>query len=250
MTTKPKFAVILAAAGKSTRFGESQRKKPFLDLKGRPVWVRALEPFQALEQVVQSIVIVAQEDEDWFREKFRPNLAFLNVDVVTGGRERSDSVQNALAHVRADIDYVAVHDAARPLLTRKWVEEIFTAAVQSGAAIPAVPIANTIKRVANGTILETVPREQLWGAQTPQVFDRQLLLEAYAKRGDFPATDEAQLVERIGHSVSVVDGSALNLKITTREDFRIAEALLGVLPQEKGISALHPFAADNPHLFE
>ncbi|WP_437192602.1 2-C-methyl-D-erythritol 4-phosphate cytidylyltransferase [Planctomicrobium sp. SH527] len=244
-----RFAVILAAAGKSSRFGESRHKKPFIELKGRPVWVRSLEPFHQHPDVVQTVIVVSAEDLEWFREKFQANLAFMNVDVVAGGAERADSVQNALAHIRADVDFVAVHDAARPLLVKKWVEDVFAAAEKSGAAIPASPIVSTIKRVAQGTISETVSRENLWGAQTPQVFRRTLLMEAYARRDGFVATDEAQLVERIGHPVSIVECPALNLKITTQDDFRMAEVLLDVLPKESFLGNLHPFADDNPHLF-
>jgi 2-C-methyl-D-erythritol 4-phosphate cytidylyltransferase len=245
----PKFAVILAAAGKSSRFGDAQRKKPFVELQGRPIWVRAIEPFTNHPDVAQCLVVVSPDDLDWFKEKYRPNLAFMNVDIVAGGKERADSVQNALAHVRADIDYVAVHDAARPLISKLWVDRVFAAAVKGGAAIPAAPISSTVKRVVNGVITETVPREELWTAQTPQVFARQLLLDAYAKRDGFMATDEAQLVERIGHPVSVVECSPMNIKITTQEDLRIAQSLLNQLPQEKSLKSIHPFAADNPHLF-
>lgn len=245
----PAFAVILAAAGKSVRFGDAQRKKPFIELKGRPVWVRAIEPLTNHPNVVQSLVVVSPDDLDWFKEKFRPNLAFMNVDIVAGGTERADSVQNALAHVRADVDFVAVHDAARPLLTKQWIDAVFAAAIKSGAAIPASPISNTIKRVHRGSIVETVPREHLWGAQTPQVFNRKLLVEAYARRDGFAATDEAQLVERIGHPVSVVECSPFNIKITTQEDFRLAEALLERLSQARPLKSIHPFAAENPHLF-
>jgi len=246
----PRFAVILAAAGRSTRFGDARQKKPFIDLKGRPVWLRALDPLIHHPDVVQSLIVVAPEDVDWFKEKFRPNLAFLNVDVVAGGQERADSVQQALAHVRADVDFVAVHDAARPLLTKKWVEDIFAVAVKSGAAIPATPIPSTIKRVVYGQIEETIPRENLWAAQTPQVFSRSLLLEAFARRDGFTATDESQLVERLGHAVSVVECPALNIKITTQADLRMAEKLLEALPQERTLASMHPFAADNPHLFK
>ncbi len=247
----PKFAVILAAAGQSSRFADdARRKKPFIDLKGRPIWVRAIEPFTQNADVAQSLIVVAPDDVDWFKEKFRANLAFLNVEVIAGGKERADSVENALNQVRNDIDFVAVHDAARPLITRKWVKEIFDTAIRSQAAIPAAPISSTIKRVQNGVISETVPREQLWAAQTPQVFERRLLKEAYSRRGGFVATDEAQLVERLGKTVSVVSCSPLNLKITTQEDFRMAEVLLDALPREKTLANLHPFAADNPHLFK
>lgn len=245
----PKFAVILAAAGQSSRFGDARRKKPFVELKGRPVWVRAIEPFINHEEVKQAIVVVSPDDLDWFREKFRPNLAFMNVDLVPGGKERADSVQNALAHVKSEIEYVAVHDAARPLIIKKWVDTVFAAAIAHGAAIPATRVSSTLKRVSGGRIEETVSRESLWAAQTPQVFRRELLQEGFARRGGFPATDEAQLVERTGHPVAVVECSPLNLKITTQEDFRMAEVLLQALPTEKPLGSLHPFAADNPHLF-
>ncbi|HWL06922.1 MAG TPA: 2-C-methyl-D-erythritol 4-phosphate cytidylyltransferase [Planctomicrobium sp.] len=246
-----KVAVILAAAGRSSRFGgEARRKKPFIDLKGRPVWVRALEPLIQHPDVVQSLIVVSPDDLEWFKDKFRPNLAFLNVDVVAGGTDRADSVQNGLAHVRSDVDFVAIHDAARPLLVKKWVSDVLSAAEKTGAAILATPISSTVKRVQSHRIVETVPREELWQAQTPQVFDRKLLMEAFAKRGDLVATDEAQLVERIGCAVSIVEGSPLNLKITTQEDFRMAEVLLEALPREKTLANLHPFAADNPHLLK
>jgi len=240
----PKFAVIVPAAGQSTRFGDSRRKKPFIELKGRPVWVRAVEVFTNRDDVAQTLIVVSPEDMDFFKEKFQPNLAFMAVEIVAGGQQRADSVKNALARVKADIDFVAVHDAARPLISKLWIDRIFAAAEQSGAAIPATPISSTIKRVENGRIVETVPRDKLWAAQTPQVFRRQLLLDAYARWDGSEATDEANLVERIGHPVTIVEGSPLNIKITTQEDFKMAEALLGALPQEKSLRSLHPFADD------
>lgn len=238
----PNFAVIVPAAGQSSRFGDSRRKKPFIELKGRPVWVRAVEMFSNRDDVKQLLIVVSPEDMEFFKEKFRPNLAFMAVEIVAGGKQRADSVKNALARVKADIDFVAVHDAARPLVVKQWIDKVFAAAEQSGAAILASPISSTIKRVENGRIVETVPRDKLWAAQTPQVFRRQLLLDAYARWDGSEATDEANLVERIGHPVTIVEGSPLNMKITTQEDFKMAEALLGALPQEKSLRALHPFA--------
>ena len=236
-----KFAVILPAAGKSSRFSK-QRKKVFVELKGRPVWVRTAEQFVHRKDVVQTILVVSEDDLEWFKEKFRPNLAFMDIEVVTGGAERADSVQKGLSRVRADVDFVAVHDAARPLIVKEWIDEVFRAAETDEAAILATPITSTIKRVdSTQTIEETVSRTNLWAAQTPQVFRRQLLLEAFARRGDYQATDEAELVERIGHAVKIVNGSPLNLKITTPDDFRIAEHLLEALPKEKLPGFLHPF---------
>lgn len=237
-----RFALILPAAGQSSRFGDARRKKPFIELKGRPIWVRSVEVFANRDDVVQTLIVIAPEDIDFFKEKFQANLAFMSIEIVPGGHQRADSVKNALARVKADIDFVAVHDAARPLVVKPWIDKIFAAAEKSGAAIPAVPISSTIKRVENGRIVETVPRTGLWAAQTPQVFRRQLLLDAYARWDGSEATDEAQLVERLGHPITVVEGSPLNVKITTQEDFRMAESLLSALPQEKPLRALHPFA--------
>lgn len=248
----PRFAVILPAAGKSSRFSANQpaKKKVFQDLKGRPVWIRAAEPFVARDDVVQTLICVSPDDFDWFKEKFRANLAFMNVEIVKGGAERFDTVQTALAHLRPDVDFVAVHDAARPLIVPEWVTAVFKAAEASGAAIPATPVAATLKRVrADRTIDETVPRTALWQAQTPQVFRRQLLMDAFAHRGTFQPTDEAQLVERLGHAVTIVEGSPMNFKITTPDDFRMTEALVDALPKAKSLRALHPFADEDPRNF-
>jgi 2-C-methyl-D-erythritol 4-phosphate cytidylyltransferase len=236
-----KFAVILPAAGKSSRFSQ-HRKKVFVELKGRPVWVRTAEKFVNRPDVVQTILVVSPDDLEWFKEKFRPNLAFMDIEVVTGGAERADSVQNGLARVRADVDFVAVHDAARPLIVKDWIDQVFQAAEEHDAAILATPVTSTLKRVdARQSIEETVSRVNLWAAQTPQVFRRQLLMEAFARRGDHQPTDEAELVERIGKSVKIVAGSSFNLKITTKDDFRVAEHLLDALPKDKLPGFLRPF---------
>ncbi len=239
-----KFAVILPAAGKSSRFAAQQsRKKVFVELKGRPVWVRSAEAFTNRDDVVQTLIVVSPEDLDWFKEKYLPNLAFMEIEIVPGGAERSDSVKNALARVRSDVDFVAVHDAARPLIAKAWIDRVFRAAEQHGAALLATPVTSTLKRVdANSCIEQTVPRANLWAAQTPQVFRRQLLLDAYARQGALQPTDEAQLVEQFGHAVRIVEGSPLNIKITTQDDFRMAEFLLEALPKEKPPGFLHPFA--------
>jgi len=244
----PKFAVILPAAGKSTRFSQ-QRKKVFVELKGRPVWVRTAEQFVNRDDVVQTILVVSPDDLEWFKEKFRPNLAFMDVEVVTGGVERADSVKNGLTRVRSDVDFVAVHDAARPLIVKEWIDQVFKAATQHDAAILATPVTSTLKRVnSDQSITATVPRTDLWAAQTPQVFRRQILLDAYAKQGKLHPTDEAELVEQSGHTVKIVPGSPLNIKITTPDDFRIAEHLLDALPKDRLPNFLHPFADERSDL--
>jgi len=242
----PKFACILPAAGKSSRFNDPNYKKPFAPLAERAVWLHSAEKFLNRDDVAQVIVVISPEDREYFDFKFSSNVAILGIDVVEGGAERADSIQNALAKVKPEVEYIAVHDAARPCLVDDWIQRVFDAAVKSGAAILAIPVTGTLKRVSGGSqITETVSRDGLWEAQTPQVFRRDILLEAYAQRAGFVATDDAQLVERLGKPVAVVRGSAMNLKISTKEDLRLAEQALRALPKPKFQGPAHPFAGDD-----
>jgi 2-C-methyl-D-erythritol 4-phosphate cytidylyltransferase len=240
-----KFAVILPAAGRSSRFQDKSYKKPFAPLANKAIWLHSAERFLNRGDVVQTILVIAPEDRADFMFKFSANIAILGIEVVDGGAERADSIEAALARVKPEAEFVCVHDAARPCLTDAWVDEIFAAAQKTGAAIFAIPVAGTLKKVADRKIEETVSRQHLWEAQTPQVFRRQLLLDAYAKRAGFNATDDAQLVERIGHPVTVVPGSPINIKITTKEDQRFAEHALKALPKPKLGGMMNPFADDD-----
>ncbi|MEN6457621.1 MAG: 2-C-methyl-D-erythritol 4-phosphate cytidylyltransferase [Thermoguttaceae bacterium] len=242
----PKFAVILPAAGRGTRFHDKSYKKPFVPLANKALWLHSAERFLGRNDVAQTILVISPHDRADFNFKFSANVAILGIDVIDGGAERADSIQAALARVKPDVDFICVHDAARPCLCDPWIDEIFAAAEKTGAAIFAVPVAGTLKRVGTDRrIVETVSRDSLWEAQTPQVFRRQLLFEAYAKRDGFNATDDAQLVERIGHPVTVVPGSPINMKITTRDDLRLAEQALRALPKPKLGGAMNPFADDD-----
>lgn len=239
------FAVILPAAGKSSRFHDKHYKKPFIALGERAVWLHAADKFLNRNDVKQVILIISPEDREDFHMKFGANVAIMGIDVVEGGAERSDSVRNALERVRDDIDFVAVHDAARPCMANEWIDAVFDAAQKSGAAILGVPVSSTLKRVAaDNTIESTVPRADVWEAQTPQVFRRDWLVEAYAKAGQTPATDDAELIQRLGHRVKIVPGSPINLKITTKDDLRLATQALKALPKPKLPGPAHPFADD------
>jgi 2-C-methyl-D-erythritol 4-phosphate cytidylyltransferase len=242
----PTFAAILPAAGQSSRFKDKHYKKPFAPLANRAVWLHSAEKFLHRDEVKQVLIVISPEDREDFNFKFASNVAILGIDVVEGGAERADSVERALGRVKPDIEYVCVHDAVRPCIADEWITRVFDAALKSGAAILAVPVAATLKRVTGDEIIaETVSRDGLWEAQTPQVFRRQVLLDAYARRGGLNATDEAQLVERAGYPVRVVRGSPINLKITTQEDLRLAEQALKALPRPKLSGPAHPFADDN-----
>ena len=225
------FSVILPAAGKSSRFRDPHYKKPFAPLGNQPVWQHSAQFFSQRKDVRQVILVIAEEDQETFRNKFAGNAALLGVEVVLGGAERYESVRKALDRVDDKAEFIAVHDAARPCIAEVWVDRVFAAAQADDAAILAIPVRGSLKRSDEGKkIAASVSREGLWEAQTPQVFRRELLLEAYAQRAGVPATDDAQLVENLGHPVTLVEGSPLNLKITSREDLRLAKHFLNALP--------------------
>jgi 2-C-methyl-D-erythritol 4-phosphate cytidylyltransferase len=237
------FAVIFPAAGRSARFRDKE-KKPFVNLDGRAVWLRSVEQFVTRADVAQCIIVVAQEDQEMFRRRYGANLAFMNVQIADGGAERFESVANALALLRPEVDFVAIHDVVRPCITETLIDSVFGKAQQTGAALLALPASDTVKQVdAHKQVQKTVPREGLWLAQTPQVFRRDWLEAAYARRGALGSgiTDDAQLVEAAGHGVHVVEGATTNIKITTRQDLFLAEAVLKVLPRPKPQGPAHPF---------
>jgi 2-C-methyl-D-erythritol 4-phosphate cytidylyltransferase len=239
------FAVILPAAGRSTRFGDPKQKKIYADLDGRAVWLRAVEPFLIRDDVTQVVLAIAPEDREMFERRYRANVAFLNIQVIDGGSERYETVARALDVVDPACEFVAVHDAARPCLVPELIDAVFDAARQHGAALPGVPISDTLKRVGDDQkAVETVSRAGLVAVQTPQAFGRELLIQAYANRDRVggTVTDDAQLVEALGHACVVVDGSPFNLKITTQGDLRLASAILQAMPKPRAETAGHPFA--------
>ncbi len=242
-----RFSVIIAAAGRSTRFRDPFYKKPFALLNQKAVWLYSAEKFLGRKDVGQLIVVIAPEDREDFMSRFGANVAVMGIDVVLGGEERFHSIERGLAKVSSDCDFVVIHDGARPCLAEEWIEDVLAVGVDSKAAILATPITSTIKHSEDGkSVTKTVSREKLWLAQTPQVYAKALLQEAFAKRDPtLPPTDEAQLVEALGHPVRIVQGSPLNVKITTKADLSLAAACLKALPAPKFDAPLHPFSDDH-----
>ncbi len=226
-----KVSVIVPAAGAGKRFGGRQNKI-FQRIKGQPVFIRTLEAFTSRDDVVQVQIVVSAEDMAAMKERFGGNLGFMGVSIVQGGATRTQSVGNALAKVNPEAELVCVHDAVRPCISPLWVDAVFKEATKTGAAILAYPIHGTLKKVSAASVIdETVSRADLWEAQTPQVFAREVLAKAYAAAGE--ATDDAAMVEAIGHPVSVVLGDPRNIKITTPGDLALAEAVIDSLPKPK-----------------
>ena len=240
------FAVVFPAAGKSSRFRDKE-KKPFTNLDGRAVWLRSVEQFITRPDVAQCIIVVSPDDQEMFRRRFGASLAFMNIKIANGGAERFESVANALAMVKAEVEFVAVHDAVRPCLTQSLINDVFAKAEKTGAALLAVPVYDTLKQVStNKEVKGTMPRQGLWLAQTPQVFRRDWLQAAYDQRAQLGSniTDDAQLMEAAGHTVHVVEGATTNIKITTRHDLFLAEAILKSLPKPKPSGPAHPFGEE------
>jgi len=210
--------LLIVAAGSGSRLGRAD-PKALVPLNGRPLLAWTLEAFRAVR--FSRVVVTAPPDrlEDFSRVVGNFGR------VVSGGETRAASVRNGFdALAPADDDVVVIHDAARPFLSAEEIEAVLRAAAETGAAIAAVPVVDTIKRVADGRIVETVDRSTLYGAATPQAFRASVLRRALASGEE--ATDEAALCERRGDPVAVVPVSRRTFKITTPEDLELAEAIL------------------------
>ncbi len=217
-----KAAAVLVAAGSGTRMG---RPKQFLPLGGRTVLEWSLAPFLAMPEFEKIILVLSAAH----LKEHGSRLASDRVVVVEGGKTRLESVRRGFACVSEDLDVVAVHDGARPLVGQDVVRAVLQEAYESGAAIAAVPVKDTLKKVTNKQmwVSQTPVRSSYWAAQTPQGYRREILEDALAKfSAEKDATDESQLVEKSGHRVKIVPSSYENFKITTPEDLVMAEAVL------------------------
>lgn len=217
---------MLVAAGRGERMGAG-RPKAFLSLSGRPLLLRAAEAFEATPEVDAIVAVVPAGDQREAHDLLAP-LPKVTA-VVAGGATRQDSVRAGLGALPAGFDgIVLVHDAARALIEPSLIAAVVRAAAETGAAIPVLPLVDTIKRVRDGAVQETLDRSELAAAQTPQGVRRALLEEALdrAASDGVTVTDEAMAVERLGRRVAAVVGSPRNIKITTPHDLRWAELLL------------------------
>ena len=219
---------IIAAAGTGSRM-VSDRPKQFLQLAGTPIIFDTLKPFELCDRIQEVIVVLpAEQSAEFLAQAAKRGLRKL-ARVVPGGVTRADSVKRGLQSIRgATAEIVAVHDGVRPFVTVEEIENTIEAAQRDGAAILATPATDTIKLVEENKIVRTLDRRSVRQALTPQCFRYELLRRAYDQVdvNDPLLTDESALVERLGHAVTIVEGSARNIKITTARDLLVAEALL------------------------
>ena len=217
------LAVLIVAAGSSLRM--DGRDKVWEVLGTKPLLLHSVLTFAPA--ATKTVVVVKPADRIRVGQLLKSELPEQEWDVIAGGERRQDSVRNGLSAC-AGVDSIAVHDAARPFATIALLQRVWEESRSTGAAIPAVPVADTIKRVSASLILETVDRASLWAAQTPQVFAAPILRRAYdeAARSDETVTDDAHLVQRLGVHVRVVPGDSGNFKVTTPQDLQHARSLM------------------------
>ena len=225
-----RVTAIVPAAGAGDRM-QHKLKKPYISLLGQPILVHTLRVLSGVPAIHEIIVTVYPGEESFCEKEIIQALqAGTSITVVAGGRQRQDSVRNALAHVSESSDMVLIHDGARPLITRALINNAIRAMRGEKAATLAVPVKDTIAMVAKDDMIiaRTLPRDSLYIIQTPQIFTKKIILEAHRKAfaEGFQGTDDASLVEHLGLPVAVIMGSYENIKITTQEDLLLAEALM------------------------
>ena len=217
----PKNAAVIVAGGSGKRFG-SKTPKQFLELEGLPVFMRSILAYKKTKLFSQ-IVLVTPKDRII---KLAPLAKKHGFELIAGGKERSDSVKAGLKALSKDISIVAIHDAARPLITNDVIVRALKMAQARGASVTSVPARDTIKLTNGEKAVKTIPRNTIWLAQTPQTFKTSIINKAYAKLGRDKVTDDAQVAEKAGYKVYVSMGDYNNIKITDKSDFETARTIL------------------------
>lgn len=223
---------IVLAAGKGARF-KSRSPKPLVKINSKPIIIYSLRALDRHPDIRDIIVVVNLQNAQGIISQIKQHNINKVCHVIRGGLRRQDSVYNGFKALNSNTDFVLIHDVARPFINKAMISSVINAAEKSGAAILGVPVKATIKEVRSSkfgvqsriSVKKTLNRDNLWEVQTPQVFDKALLLKAYNKFGNTDVTDDAALVEKLGKKVSVVMGSYNNIKITTPEDLVIAEVI-------------------------
>lgn len=220
-------SAIIVAAGTSKRMNDGVDKLA-VQLSGKPLLAWTISRFESTE-IIDEIIVVTREDEIAKVKEMAKSEGFRKVSsIVKGGAYRQQSAQNGLKAVSKDSKVVLIHDGARPLIRTSDIKQIVASAKENGAVLLAVPSKDTVKEVQNGIVTQTLPRESVWLAQTPQGFKKELLQEAFssAEKEGYIGTDEASLVERIGKDVTILEGHSSNIKVTVTSDIGVVQSLL------------------------
>lgn len=220
--------VIIVAAGSGSRMKRDINKQ-FIKLNEKEIIVHTIEKFYRNSNIDDIVVVIKENEEDYFIKNIMNKNGFSNIKLAYGGNERQDSVYNGLKKLNKDCDIVLVHDGARPFVNETIIENSIKKAKENNAVVVGVPVKDTIKVVdGDGNIVDTPNRSKLWSVQTPQAFKYKIITKAYedAYNSNYYGTDDAMLVERIGYNVKMIEGSYDNIKITTDEDLHFGMQIL------------------------
>lgn len=221
-----KAAAVIAAAGNSRRFGRMENKL-FAEIAGRPLLAWTISRFETATSVQSITLVVSEEHMLSVGHDIVDRYEFSKVkNIVSGGNSRRESVLNGLEALSTSTDFVAIHDGARPLVLPLDIDRVVEVAVREKAAILAIPATDALKKVSEGTVVSSVSRSNLWLAQTPQVFDYEIILEAHRSGGPDDVLDDAALVEQRGVTVRIVEPTGANFKVTHSNDIAVVEAYL------------------------
>lgn len=232
MSSQAKVSAIIPAAGSGIRIG-GDTKKQYIHLHNKPILVRTIERLSSSRFISEILLVVPESDVEYCENEIVSLYSLNKIKrVITGGKERQDSVHNGIEHISPDTDIIMVHDAVRPFISEKLIKKSIETAAECGSVVVAVPEKDTVKEATTeGLIIKTLQRQRLWRIQTPQVFRRDILVRAYdnAVKTGFLGTDESSLVEQIGEPVTIINGSYLNIKITAPEDILLAESIFKIM---------------------
>lgn len=220
--------VVIVAAGTGSRMKKDINKQ-FIKLKNKEIVAHTIEKFYNSENIDDIVVVIREDEEEYFNKNIKDKYGFTNIKVAHGGNERQDSVFNGIKMLKKECDVVLIHDGARPFVTDDIIKRSINKANEHNAIVVGVKVKDTIKVVSdNGNIVDTPNRSYLWAVQTPQVFKYDIITKAYedAYNNNYYGTDDAMLVERIGYNVKMIEGSYNNIKITTQEDLEFGEQIL------------------------
>ncbi|MFR3497452.1 MAG: 2-C-methyl-D-erythritol 4-phosphate cytidylyltransferase [Paraclostridium bifermentans] len=220
--------VVIVAAGTGSRMKKDINKQ-FIKLKNKEIVAHTIEKFYNSENIDDIVVVIREDEEEYFNKNIKEKYGFTNIKVAHGGNERQDSVFNGIKMLKKECEVVLIHDGARPFVTDDIIKRSINKANEHNAIVVGVKVKDTIKVVSdNGNIIDTPNRSYLWAVQTPQVFKYDIITKAYedAYNNNYYGTDDAMLVERIGYNVKMIEGSYNNIKITTQEDLEFGEQIL------------------------
>ena len=222
-----KVSAIILAAGSGSRFGE---KKQFKELNGKPIWFYSLNTFIQSESVDELILVIPNDSLETLKQSqvFTSLNKTNNIKLVSGGESRKDSVFNGLKVVKKAIDIVCIHDAARPFIKASYIKHSVEACSEFDGAIIAIPSVDTVKKVDKQIIKNTIDRESLWMAQTPQTFKKDKLLYAIKNSSHLNITDESMLMEEANFKIKLIEGDQSNFKITNEIDWELAKVMVQV----------------------